>query len=243
MADPKNFTWEPPDKNISIADAKSLFLVAIEKVAPEVIEELHEKIFPYFKLNYYEIGESDSLESKIEPFTEKLGQKVLLAKDIKALLSWSSFKNASEDFYPDLLSIKTRIENWIVKFFLHSGDDWMQEQALETMGLWALLRDNKSIRKEWGFYPGGNYISNQEPLIIELPKLYDTEMTRPQIQKKYERFCRKQIIEYLDEREEERLDQGWQVRYRKTNTEHFEWLCYYQIKGLSKGILQKRYRD
>lgn len=48
MADPKNFTWEPPDKNISIAKARGLFLTAIEAIAPEVVEWLHKNALLYF---------------------------------------------------------------------------------------------------------------------------------------------------------------------------------------------------
>ncbi|MDO9535398.1 MAG: hypothetical protein Q7J85_08725, partial [Bacillota bacterium] len=242
MADPKNFTWEPPDKNISIANARGLFLEAIEAIAPEVIEWLREKAFPYFKINYKEISDSYSLDVKIKTFTEKLGPRVLLAKHINDLLSWSSYEVATEDIYPDLLPLKKRIDEWIDKYFLHSEDDWIQRQSLETMYLWAMygdIDDIDNIRNEWVSSPGWDCWPHQKSLIIELPKLYNTEMTRPQMQKAFESLCKKKIIEYLDDLEADRKVQGWEKRHKKIETERFKWLVYSQIKGLSHRDIAK----
>jgi hypothetical protein len=239
MADPKNFTWEPPDKNISIANARGLFLAAVEAIAPEVIEWLYKDVFPYFKISYQEISDSYSLDGKIKTFTEKLGSRVLLAKHMNDLLSWSGYEVATDDIYPDLLPLKKKIDKWIDKYYLQSEDNWIQRQALETMHLWAMHGDIDDIRNEWVSSSGGECWPHQKPLIIKLPMLYNTEMTRPQMQKAFESFCRKKIIEYLDDLEADRKVQGWEKRHKKTETERFEWLVYSQIKGLSHRDIAK----
>lgn len=240
MADPKSFTWEPPDRNLSIAVARYHFLAAVEAIAPEVLEWLYEKAFPYFKINHYQISDSSLMESKIKTFMEP-GKQVFLVQHLNDLMTWSNYQIATKEVFPDLLPLKKRIDEWTDKYNLHSEEDWIQIQALKTMQFWAQFGEVADSRNVWGLYPGGMCWNKHKPLIIELPEVDDSEMTRSQIEKKLEGYFRKQITEYLDEIEDDKEARGWEKQYKRTSIKRFNWLVYYQIKGLSHREIVKEY--
>lgn len=215
-----NTDLEPADKRISTAKNRNLFLSAIEKISPELIENLYSQVFPVYK-KAREKGWNpvEFEEIEFDAWGPDVDDRFIARRNLKAaLLEWAERWN-----------IKWAKENVLA--------DWIFDQALGTLYLWAIGYKNK---RGWGIYQGWSAcfpIWVNEQLFVFRHNGWPIDVKPWEtFEKEIRAAFEKQLKEYRERLVRLAKTRGWsaetpEIRKPESYIRRFEWLVLYQIKG------------
>jgi hypothetical protein len=199
-------------------DARNLFLIAIQEVAPEVLQWLRDQVLPLYNL---------------KPLDPKLCHVSL--EDAKL-------------FLPD--ELWRELQAWAEKFNLR--EDWLLEQAIDTLAVWRVCPALTQEPIEWGVYGrGGGYMlpetHEDRRLKFECagwsPTIERRDKARARIMAEFEAHLGAYLERLGQVAEQARFRQASEKRKRFGDDEltHFKWLVSYQVRGHSHREIAEKY--
>lgn len=232
--------------------ARMYFLMAVAKVAPEVLVDLAKSVLP----RWIELTQLKEINQ-----TENIDVIHALTPHSAVKLRWEKLASASEEFRPWLKPLKEALVGWATVWNLRAPDghaEWAIMAALDTVTAWS-ERPTLS-REQWRYMPAAAWWGNSTPPPppgIPAPtsdlmsKNHYEEQVRGYLQHTLaEQHLPKEAAEGLlrlthDQRttywrqvEEHRKRQGY-VQASVWQADHFEWAVLRQVKQLRYSEIEE----
>jgi hypothetical protein len=150
----------------------------------------------------------------------------------------SEFRLTVSQFEPPLEEVFEALRHWGQRW--HLEEQWCLNQAFETLRYW----EEESDFDNWagtGIYFKTLASPKERRFIFEYNARDLTECTRKQIKKEIREALEMELEAYLERMEGLARERGFAIVPEKFTSDHYEWLAYFQVIGLTYDAILQRY--
>jgi hypothetical protein len=213
--------YEPAHQSLSTWNARQTFYQYIRHIAPEVLEDLRDEPFYYYRvafvMNRWHRSENEHARK------------------------WGVFESEPYERHPSVLALKQSLLEWAEYYNLN--DQWCLDKAFRTLDQWY---QNSAFaeRLMWGREAIG-YIPpvgvEEGKFSFTFPTWDPVSQSRSSYQEEVERAFRQYRIRYCNRIEELTRERDYVERKRKRDSAHYEWLVWYQVKYKSQSWIVQEF--
>lgn len=219
--------FEPADGVSSRVYARTLFLAAVRRFVPAVLQALADQPLAAFSV-------------------------AVRGTNPDNVRNWVALREAADDETPSLTDLQDALLTWAQQY--HLDADWCLDRSLRTLRAWASQPPYSPLRRDWDYEVVGQFLptSAEERRIFFTHPGWEPVLgllTRAEAERVIRDSFDRYLRGHLDAMEEAtQRAQVWpedptgnqsrpapQMRRtpEKRSPEHFEWLARYQVEGLS----------
>ncbi len=207
--------YEWPGRERSRVIARSRFLEAVRKHAPEVLEDL-----------------------QAEPL--ELEMRIATTETLSIPRTWQDLVQAVEGGDSNLVSLRDAVLAWSRRW--HVDVDWCRDQALWTLMRWERVPADDPAHTTWSLERGSQFqpvVRGWPPFRFYHAPWDPTDTSRTIAAQAIRSAFEQKLAHYLDSVEEAAQASGMRSTPEKRSDDHFAWLARYQIGGESFERLAK----
>ncbi len=216
--------------------ARRIFLKAVRAKVPKVLETLACDVLPPYRDLRNRMHEDPTF---FPPWQRS---------ELRPVEMWQQSEAEAEATNATFPPVHAWASQW------NLNDPWLRLRALDTLAHWHdLSKDHQEAYPvarlpmlDWFHEPISLYVPLTDDDIrnrVELPCYEPWQQYREDAENNIRAEFEKLLGEYLDRVERLMEEQGWTRTKEKRNWQHFEWLVWYQVEGLTYDAVARRVQD